>query len=233
MQEITEDIQNRFLKKHEVEGSVALFESGEIARINLSRRHLKPEDCRILTSILTRPKVAQRLAILDLSGAEIGVQGTKKLVEALPDLVALKEFRLCDNQLGADGIKTLAASLKGLEHVRTLSLSRNGIGKDGVKELGPSLRNLKKLDTLGLGGNKICAEGAKELSFYIKGLDKLKMINLSYNLLGDEGVGYILMVLSSLPNLTTLNLTGVSVTQKGQKLIDDSRTTFPRLSIYT
>ena len=49
-----------------MEGNIAALESGTLARINVSGRHLSQTDCKILTSILGRPAVASRLAILDL-----------------------------------------------------------------------------------------------------------------------------------------------------------------------
>ena len=54
------------LLQFDVDGDIAALESGTLARINVSGRQLTPNDCKILTSILHRPAVASRLAILDL-----------------------------------------------------------------------------------------------------------------------------------------------------------------------
>ena len=62
-----------------MDGDIAALESGALARINVSGRHLRPNECKILTSILHRPAVASRLAILDLrsraAGAARAVRG--------------------------------------------------------------------------------------------------------------------------------------------------------------
>ena len=55
-----------FFSQFDVDGDIEALESGTLARINVSGRQLRPNDCKILTSILHRPAVASRLAILDL-----------------------------------------------------------------------------------------------------------------------------------------------------------------------
>jgi Leucine-rich repeat (LRR) protein len=134
---------------------------------------------------------------LDLSGNNIGDEGTKNL-SSLSSLITLN---LSDNDIGDSDAKHLSS----LSSLTTLNLYGNNIGAEGTKHLS----SLSSLTTLNLSFNNIGAEGAKNLS----SLSSLTTLDLWNNNIGDSGAKN----LSSLSSLTTLDLRNNKIGAEGAK----------------
>ncbi len=105
----------------------------------------------------------------------LGLLGDNRLLEALQELPALVDLRLCENRIAKEG-----ASLLAQLPLRKLDLRANPLGDAGAIRLSAS----KSLRVLKVAGCGVTAAGVVALS----DLPELLELDLSGNTLGPEGV---------------------------------------------
>lgn len=155
----------------------------------------------ILRTYLLYPSITT----VDLPFLEI----TRKEVPLLGMMLnkTLTALDLTGNEIGTEGTQYLSNILKyDNSALQKLSLEKNSIG---IKELQYILEMLninQTLTSLNLNNNKIGTEGARNISNVLSGNTSLKELQLHSNDIGTEGAQYILEMLYINQTLTSLNL---------------------------
>lgn len=173
-------------------------------KLNLSESHFSEEDCKSLSSYLSKPECP--LKNLNISECEINSEGAVCLGRALLTNHVLTTLNLGDNLIGDDGAATLGKALEENGVLRTLHVMRCGITQVGATALAAGLRGNAKLQSLRLDGNCIGEEGARALGEVIA-----KNCTLKWLYLGDDeslgsGVNWMLERLEENSTLCQLTL---------------------------
>eukprot|EP00667_Euglena_gracilis_P029289 EG_transcript_38535 len=92
------------------------------------------------------------LQSIDLSGNDIGDDGTAFLADALKGNTTLKEINLDQNVIGPEGAVHLNALLKGNTTLHSISLADNVLGSTGAAHVAAALRTNATLQRLEVGG---------------------------------------------------------------------------------
>ena len=211
----------------------------EVTTLNLS-------DTRIgegVGAISDALKINTKLTVLDLDNNFIGVEGGKKLGNALYKNKSLKVLKLKGNGIDDAGTAVIALALRrplsGAPQISynnvlaELDLSRNGIGNQGATALAITLKRNATLTSLTLNENRIEKEGAMELASALKVNNTLTYLDLAYNEgIGPEGAVALGDALKSNKGLTTLDLSRTNI--GGSGWINESQVPDapgPRLSV--
>ena len=88
-------------------------------------------------------------------GNNIGVEGAKRLAEALEKNTTLNVLDLYDNNIGDKGATRIAEALEKNTSLKELYLGFNNIGDEGAKRLAEALEKNTSLNVLGLRFNNI------------------------------------------------------------------------------
>ena len=128
-----------------------------------------------------------KLALLNVSGNEIGPNGGAELGDALAagGLAELAHLDLRGCFLGEFGLRLFSPALLSCPLLRLLHLGSNGVsdGK-GVDALAEVLPSMRRLEHLGLAMNNLSGDGAWDLVEGVVKCKSLKYLDLKGNCLG-------------------------------------------------
>ena len=118
---------------------------------------------------------------LDLSGNDIGMDGTVALASAFQNCCQLQTLHLSHNSIGSDGAVVLASACRNTSQLKKLNLQSNDIGPSGGSAFGAALQVGSQLGRLDLSRNNICCEGAVGLASGLRGNKVLEYLGLRRN----------------------------------------------------
>jgi Ran GTPase-activating protein (RanGAP) involved in mRNA processing and transport len=150
-----------------------------------------------------------RVLDVDIRRNQVGAEGMRLLIRAMPNLCGIRQLLVGDNRLQVQGMRLLGAAIMTPIQLNELSLEKNGIGgvdMEGVHILGDILLRMPSLETLNLSDNKLGVEGARILTTALPHLSRITNLDLSDNWLRAEGMGLLAPVLAAHNSLQTLNL---------------------------
>lgn len=131
---------------------------------------------------------AARWTSLEFSRCGWGAAEMRELNEALPRFVRLAELDLSHNELGIDGAAELAAFLRAAPSLTSLDVGTNRIKDEGAAALAAALgaNGRCKLASLYAESNELGPQGAEALASFAAG-SSLVTLGLADNLIKDEG----------------------------------------------
>ena len=123
-----------------------------LEKLALPRMNIGRNECRAVATLLRHADI--ELQELNLSGNDIGDEGTLLLANALSSNSKLRTLDLDSNGVTARGCQGLAALLENPNcNLEELNLYINNVGDEGALIFASALVSNRKLKTLGLGTN--------------------------------------------------------------------------------
>lgn len=146
---------------------------------------------------------------------DVGDTGVAEIVNRInkPLAAPVAVLRLSGNDIGDSGARVLASMLRGNTTVRTLDLSGNEIHAAGAAALGGALATNATLQSLSLRDNAIGDAGMSALCGGLQHNTALSHLGLRGTVLGTVGGKSLVKLLQTNTTLTTVNLetkTGVA-----------------------
>eukprot|EP01094_Clydonella_sp_ATCC50884_P018643 TRINITY_DN3486_c0_g1_i1.p1 TRINITY_DN3486_c0_g1~~TRINITY_DN3486_c0_g1_i1.p1 ORF type:complete len:319 (-),score=33.01 TRINITY_DN3486_c0_g1_i1:154-1110(-) len=121
---------------------------------------------------------ANEITIVDIKFGNIGDEGVRLILDALPVNTSLKTLLLWRNKIGPEGARLLADALRVNTSLKELKLTGNSIGDEGARHLADALRVNVSLEKLSLCATDIGEEGARLLADALSVNVALKLLDL-------------------------------------------------------
>lgn len=164
-----------------------------------------------------RQTVMPKLDRIDLSGNNLGDEGTAKIASAISKRgkLSMVDLHLSFNGIGSGGTGTIMNKL--LQHnLVTLSLDNNIIGDAGCQLVAGSLTSMHHLSELFLSFNQIGSRGITSLMRALIGCESIQHLGLSGNVMKISGAIAMGFALAQHPRLSCLELDNCCLSQVSQ-----------------
>jgi len=169
------------------------------------------------TRLKGRKTVMPKLDRIDLSGNNLGDDGTAKIAKAISNRgkLSMVDLHLSFNGIGSGGTGTIMNKL--LQHnLVTLSLDNNTIGDAGCQLVAGSLTSMHHLSELCLSFNQIGSRGITSLMRALIGCESIQHLGLSGNIMKISGAIAMGFALAQHPRLSCLELDNCCLSQVSQ-----------------
>lgn len=179
------------------------------------------DGCRkFADAVLRCPAAHESFKSIDVSNAQVGLNGARALGQVLPQLHRLERLNLADNDLGSGGVLALVRWLPvQLPRMTELVLSGNDIRREGALVLAKVLPRMPALKELWLNGNSIGPTGASVVANVLQEMPHLENLGLCDNIICPRGTKALSAVLPQLPYITGLMLGGNSIGPDGIEIL--------------
>jgi Ran GTPase-activating protein (RanGAP) involved in mRNA processing and transport/lipopolysaccharide biosynthesis regulator YciM len=171
------------------------------------------------------------LEVIDLSGKNLGLKGTKKLASGLKDYPKVRELNLANTAIGSEGAIVLAKALAKHTTLHKLNLGNNKISTRAIKEIAKVVEKQTNLQELCLNDNRIDDEAVTVLAKALEKHSSLHTLDLSNNLIQANGIKDLFSSLTNHSNFCVLNLKNNSIGSEGAKVLADKLVNHTKLKI--
>ena len=151
----------------------------------------RDKDLDVLVEVLQKSDVLEEL---HLYGNRLTL-ADGKFTHALANNNTLRWLFLNDNKIGIEGAKRLADALKVNKTLKKLYLGANKIGDEGAKLIANALMENESLEEFSLDRNNIGDEGAKSLADCFMVNRSIHEVNLNHNIITDDGAQQLIKAL--------------------------------------
>jgi len=156
---------------------------------------------------------------LQITGNQIGDDGVRVLVQALPSSLLSLDFS--QNIFSSAGVESLAESLSRFSDLKILRLGANHLTNVGVTALAASVPHCRVLEELDLRGTSFDDEGAEAMNVALPRCASLKHLDMSANWITDQGARSFAEVLPRCPALKVVKLNYCRFTNVGAQALAD------------
>jgi Ran GTPase-activating protein (RanGAP) involved in mRNA processing and transport len=188
--------------------------------VHLDKQQLTDADIKI---VIQQAIISKRCRSLSLVCNGITPKGASFLADALCNNTTLHELWLYTNHVSDVGLHYLAQALTVNKTLTKLGLAANDITNAGVPHLVEMITKNRTLTMLGLAMNKIGDQGVRMLANALAQQNtSLEILALDRNeLVGDASVDSLIHMIKRNRSLKELWLNGCSLSEKGQKRLQE------------
>ena len=200
--------------------------------IRLDKQQLSDADIKI---VVQQAIVSKRCRSLSLASNQITSKGASFLADTLCTNTSLHELWLYTNHVSDVGVRYLAQALSVNTTLKKLGLAANDITNAGVPHLVEMLKKNKTLNMLGLAMNTIGDQGVQLLANALTQQNTgLEILTLDRNeLVSDASVDSLINMIKRNRSLKELWVNGCSLSEKGQKRLQEAAESKKNLKVVT
>lgn len=122
---------------------------------------------------------------------------------------------LCKQSVGVQGCRRLVDALSANSQVKSLLLGTDAIGDEGAAKVAELIERNPNLEIVYLGCNRITETGAKELARVLTSNQSVTGLWLKRNPIGNEGVEAVATMLAANSSLRTLDVVNCGISDAG------------------